>query len=560
MFELHHTEVHGVRCFWVETGRPTLAAQLLFRTGMVDESLTESGWLHLLEHLALHGRGGGALQVNGSVSLLHTAFEAHGPAEAVADHLRDVSGWLSRPTFLEFERERGVLHAESAFRPASQVTRALAWRYGARGPGIASHNDAGLGRATPELLSARAASVFTRGNAVLVLDGPPPAGLSLTLPGGELLPPPVSQPVETDVPAAYLEEGGLVLSGLVDRSATATLVPELVERALKERLREHAGAAYAPWGLYERVDDHTAVVIGGSDVLPTLLPTLAGHALDVIDRMQAQPIPEAWLSEMLGAREQGMLDPYAGPGVAMHAAHAVLRGEEPKTHAALLDEVRNTDPHDVHRSLTHFCQSLMLGLPSGTAWRDQLRQVVHPERAPSREGHRFRHRSWPATTAHMRVTSVGLEVSDRDVARAVDLDRLAGLMVFDDGVRRLEDIDGWGVNVVPDEWHDGPRLVSMVDQLVPKDLHLPQPARFDPPAYVRPGPWQRWKPAVRRGWLAAWPVTRIVLVVLIMASLFLAAVMLQMPALSLLSALLIGRIVRWVSARASTSRPDDRAG
>ncbi|HET8768285.1 MAG TPA: hypothetical protein VFM86_13260, partial [Pedococcus sp.] len=74
MIELHRTEVDGVPAFWVDSGRPTLTAALVFRWGMVDETLPETGWTHLLEHLALHGRGGGALQVNGMVSLVHTRF------------------------------------------------------------------------------------------------------------------------------------------------------------------------------------------------------------------------------------------------------------------------------------------------------------------------------------------------------------------------------------------------------------------------------------------------------------------------------------------------------
>ena len=157
MVELRSTEVDGVRCFWVETGRPTLAAQLTFRFGMADEHITESGWQHLLEHLALHGRGGGALHVNGRVGLLETVFDAHGPRDAVAHHYTGLSAWLSRPQFDELARERGVLQAESELRGSSAGSRALGWRYGARGPGAVSYAEPGLGRATPEALSQRRA-------------------------------------------------------------------------------------------------------------------------------------------------------------------------------------------------------------------------------------------------------------------------------------------------------------------------------------------------------------------------------------------------------------------
>src|SRR6187549_1835372 len=127
MTELHETEVDGVRCFWVETSRPTLTAVLVFRFGIVDEPITESGFQHVLEHLALRGRGGGALHVNGQITLLETAFDAHGPAELVSAHFAEVTSWLSAPTFEDLARERGVLRAETDVRGGGPVQRALGW-------------------------------------------------------------------------------------------------------------------------------------------------------------------------------------------------------------------------------------------------------------------------------------------------------------------------------------------------------------------------------------------------------------------------------------------------
>src|SRR4029079_17894115 len=50
---VRETEIDGVLCFFVDMERPLSSAHLLFRTGLADEPLHESGWLHLLEHLAL---------------------------------------------------------------------------------------------------------------------------------------------------------------------------------------------------------------------------------------------------------------------------------------------------------------------------------------------------------------------------------------------------------------------------------------------------------------------------------------------------------------------------
>ena len=96
MVSVRESEVDGVPCFRVETGRPTLAARLLFRQGTADEPLHESGWLHLLEHMALHGTGSGSLHVNGSVSPLISTFDTHGPAGGRPPLSGSPPGWVTR--------------------------------------------------------------------------------------------------------------------------------------------------------------------------------------------------------------------------------------------------------------------------------------------------------------------------------------------------------------------------------------------------------------------------------------------------------------------------------
>lgn len=40
---VHETAIDDVRTFWVDSGRPTLAATLMFRVGLADETLATSG-------------------------------------------------------------------------------------------------------------------------------------------------------------------------------------------------------------------------------------------------------------------------------------------------------------------------------------------------------------------------------------------------------------------------------------------------------------------------------------------------------------------------------------
>jgi hypothetical protein len=419
MIPVYESEIDGVRCFWVDTGRPTLAGQLLFRQGMADEWLVESGWQHLLEHLALHGRGGGALSVNGSVSLLHTSFEAHGPADQVAEHFAALTAWLSAPVFDEFERERGVLRAESALRGTGPARRALSWRYGSLGPGTASFNEPGIARSSSEALTARARRAFGRGNAVLVLDGPPPPSLRLTLPDGVLQRPPVAVPCDATLPAVYCEGDGLILSGVVPRSESAMFVPEILQRALREQLRDKAGAAYAPWGSYEPVDETRAVVMAGSDLLRELLPHVAQTAIDVTRRLAVGGVSAAELQDLKEQRLQEMRDPYAAVGLATQAARAVLNSRTPQHFDDLVRAVESTSTRTVREDLRLFWESMMLGLPSEATWSAQLPSLEFPMVETQRRGTRVRHRDWPAVSTRLaRTASSWSTESVRDRSRS----------------------------------------------------------------------------------------------------------------------------------------------
>ena len=74
MTGVRESEIDGVLCFWVDMGRPASCAHLLFRQGLADEPLHESGWLHLLEHLALLDRETLTRPIEGRLSLLPHAL------------------------------------------------------------------------------------------------------------------------------------------------------------------------------------------------------------------------------------------------------------------------------------------------------------------------------------------------------------------------------------------------------------------------------------------------------------------------------------------------------
>jgi hypothetical protein len=496
MTALHETEVDGVRCFWVETGRPTLAAALVFRHGLADERFTESGFVHLLEHLSLHGRGSGGLHVNGQVRMLETTFDAHGPADQVVEHLAALTGWLSAPTFEELDRERLVLGAEAAVRGEGPTTRAMSWRFGAQGPGVVTYGEPGLGRATAELLTDRAHQVFTQGNAVLALDGAPPPGLRLVLPAGALLPVATAVSVESQFPGMYVEESGLVLSGLVPRGAAMGIGTELLRRQLEDRLRNQQGAAYAPWATYERVDPDSAVVIGGSDIRREALQTLANDTMDLTQALGRTPNLER-IAEVKASASQSLRDPYAQFSIAMRAAVATLHGQTAQSGEEVIAELEAVSPHDIVVGMEQFLRTLLVGVPGDTAWQNQMRRLTARTTRPTVKGRRHRSRNWPTDRARLVVGDDVIQLSVGDEARMVSLTEAAGVLAHENGLRHVVGVDGYAVTVNPHDWHAGTRAVRRLDEVTPASKLLPMPAVPGIDQVVRLGVFRRWTGPLR---------------------------------------------------------------
>ncbi|KAA1425639.1 insulinase family protein [Nocardioides antri] len=497
MTTLHDTEVDGVRCFWVDTGRPTLAARLAFRSGIADEDITESGWQHLIEHAALDRfPRGGTVDINGHVTLTDTAFDFHGDGADVGEHLARLTRWLAAPAFERLDHEIGVLRAEADVRGSSPLARALSWRYGARGPGLAAYAEPGLGRASQDELAERVGRVFTVGNAVLILDGPPPPDLRIELPAGDLRPLVEAVPVESP-PAAYEEGSGIVVSGTVPREGPMFVGVEVLQRVLVERLRHEEGGAYAPWTNYERVDRETAVVTAGSDIRPELTAGIVDTTLGLLDELAAAGPREEWVTETVDRIVRGMRDPYAAIGVAMGAGMRYLHGREPETLDQMVERVRATTVAGLAEGFGQVRESVLLGAPPGTDAQRRLRMLQFPRTAPAASGRAFRSINWPADTSRLRLADHAIQVSDEQSAIEARYDDVVGLMVHEDGARTALRADGYSVTVDPRVWTDGHRAVDEIDSRVPAARHLPHPP-LPGDAPQRAGLLGRWWPAVRR--------------------------------------------------------------
>lgn len=497
MSELHQTEIDGVQCFWVPSGRPTLAATLAFRAGMSDETFVTRGWLHLLEHLALHGRGGGALHVNGSVSALTTTFDVHGPVEDVAGHLNAVTAWLAAPDLRDLDHELRVLRAESLTRNPGPIGQALVWRYGMQGSGLMGANESGLTVAVPEKLTRLAGDTFTASNAVLVLDGPPPASLRLGLPQGDGRQPikPVRS-LETDFPAMYTSPA-LIASGTVERSEVGPLVPVLLQNAVRARLRHGDGTSYAPWSHYEHIDSDTALVLVGADISPDGVPTSAELLAGTIEHL-AQTVPADDLHDVVAAAVQAMRDPYAIAGFGWRSAIRWLQGHEPEPFEDVVRGVETVTSDELAAGVASVHASLLLGVLDGARKPKGFRSIDRPKPRGG-TGTTFKAANWPGDPSRLTIAQNEVRVTGTMSAWGVGLDDLAGLIKHPAGVRTLVALDGWNLTVDPVVWKGGDRATTLIDQRVPDDLHVePLSTEIGEPPR-RWSWWKRWGKGFRRG-------------------------------------------------------------
>jgi hypothetical protein len=322
--------------------------------------------------------------------------------------------------------------------------------------------------------------VFNAANAILVLDGPPPADLKLPLPGGEYLPPAPAEPLSRRLPAAYRDTTGLTLSGVVSRTHEASFLPAILERAVHDGLRESTGGAYAPWSSAAEADDQHLVIGGGSDVVPEILGSVAGAGLEVVRSLAEEGVPRPWVDEAVQQRLSRLDSPAAMADVALEAAYAALSGRVPLTHEEMVDQLRHTNPQLVDNAARELQATLLVGLPEDAKLPRGLKLVTFPgERGvePAGAGKRHTHVNWPADLSTFSVDATLAETVDGTSARAMQIADVVGLFSFRDGTRQLVGNDGSVLEMEARQWFNGDELADAIDAAIPAELHIPMPDR-----------------------------------------------------------------------------------
>lgn len=476
------TWADGVPVFWTDSGRPRLTASLRFRQGVADETLQTSGWTHLVEHLALHDRDHGGLDVNGSTGLLETSLDVRGSAEAVAAALDSITSWLAQPELSRLPQEAMVLRAESQGRSTAGISEALGWRYGATGPGLHSMGELGLFNATLQPIDGWIRERFTAGNAVLVLDGPPPSGLTLRLPPGERRTVPAAVPLPLLYPSGYRgESADIVGSGVLPRSVATSVLAGIGERLLSDELRNQAAGAYAPGSFIQPVDNQNAVLGLHSDFSQELAGTIFHRWFAVLERLRSGQYDPNLITDLAGSARESARDPYVAFQKTLAHASRFLSGREAQSDDQWEQELGLVDQAAIGRLTEALLASQLLAVPPGVAVPGGLPMIERPSwRARSAKKYVSRPEN-PAmagmNSSFLMINSEGMHLVVGDERPGQRFADLAGVLRYPDGGRVLIDRSGWSTRIEPTLWVRGRKAVQQLDQLLPPQLWIAAPER-----------------------------------------------------------------------------------
>lgn len=269
--DVRRTEIDGVRVLWMPDSA-SFGAQLQFRVGMWDEPLRLRGITHLIEHLTLNPLRKTEHPFGGAVQGDQTTFWAQGEPERVAEFLERVCVGLSEGSAASIDHEAKVLAAEDRGRPRTAFDALTTLLFGPNGPGVVDYAELALDWVEEDDVRAWRSQWFTRENAVLCVQGEPPAALRLPLASGrsrpyELPPQAFGQRFERPTNVAF-QEAGVSWAGLGERSRGLTQSASMLQERLMDRLRHELGLVYSASCNYVRLDRQRALLLAGTDCDP----------------------------------------------------------------------------------------------------------------------------------------------------------------------------------------------------------------------------------------------------------------------------------------------------
>lgn len=328
---MQQTSIDGVPVLW-EEGPAPLTAVLVFGVGARHETFRTVGITHLIEHLAMGALSKSPVDANAEVDLAITTFHATGRPDLVVTFINGICAALSALPLDRLEHEIGVLQAEDSIVTHPALAQSLVTRYGYAAQGLAGSTGAGPDQISREQVADHAARFFNRGNCVLVLTGPPPAGLRLDLPEGPRGTIPVARHLDLPLPA-YLsspEVPIVAITGLTPLDSGSWLGAILTD-CVTDELRHREGVAYDIDGTGTRVDAGQGLLAVWSDGHEDKLPLVAQMMWRTLERIATEGPSAEELAHTRAVLAEQLDDPRSIPDWLVAQASRLLGGEAPRT-------------------------------------------------------------------------------------------------------------------------------------------------------------------------------------------------------------------------------------
>lgn len=522
--EVADTTVDGVHTIWAPCAGP-LRAELRFRVGSADETYLTSGISHLVEHLALFGIEDPAHHHNGYVDQSVACFHTYGSEDDVIAFLDRVCTQISALPLHRLELERRVLAAERASRARSLPGLALALRYGAAGYGLMEMGRQGERLVRADDVQQWADRYFTRANAVLLLTGPPPAGLRLPLKvHGHRVPAPTPLSLLPPQPSWVGQDvGGIAVSSIIKRHWSNPLVLHVLQQALVKRLRTDRALTYSPTLSYAPLDADWAHLLAFADAdkanYPELSTQLAGVMTDLatLRPLDVTEARQAWLTLNRRA-EVEHADEYAMQILRRNAEDRLFRRNfshgdelEQQPAPALVTEFR--------QRTQEITQSALYVLPNGAKYAEVFGQLLANSLVAPVAGKEYRHRDAPVVKDTLVLSPEGVTRMVPSGSATVRFSSMVAAMRYPDGALCLVGRDGTHLMVEPQLWSHGSKAVGHIGGWLGTHTMPLMPTRS---AEEIPRPqttwWDRFKEAQAAGGNGGWLMVALAVVVVLLIS------------------------------------------
>ncbi|MEV2241848.1 insulinase family protein [Micromonospora sp. NPDC049891] len=363
---MERTEIDGVPVLW-KSGPAPLTASLVFGCGGRDETFRTIGVTHLVEHLAMSTLPRVHHDRNACVDLYTTEFMAAGRPEQLVAFLDGVCRALADLPLDRIGKEAGVLAAEGGSYVDPTVAALLTQRFGIQGLGLAPWHGPGFDRITEDQVCSYAARYFTAGNAVLVLNGPPPDGLRLPLPAGPRVEHPVHVPRQVPGPAWCEHAVPAVGAALLGRRDVAwSLGMAVLAERLEQIARHTHGLSYEIGGDAAQFDGDRYLYAITADAREGQEVQVARLLWDELRRMAEDGPTERELAEEREAAAEAYQDPRFVEVELRDAASGQLFGWPCLPTAERVALRAAVTPDDVRERFRAALASTQLVVPCGT--------------------------------------------------------------------------------------------------------------------------------------------------------------------------------------------------